>query len=42
MQAFNKIVYKSIPTTWVALFRKCSKAAKIISFNYAISVDIKY
>ena len=29
MQAFNKIVYKSIPTTWLALFRKCSIAAKI-------------
>ena len=29
MQAFNKTAYKPIPTTWLALFRKCSKAAKI-------------
>ena len=27
MQAFKKIAYKSIPTTWVALFRKCNKEA---------------
>ena len=29
MQAFNKTAYKPIPTTWLALFRKCSIAAKI-------------
>ncbi len=37
MQAFNKIVYRPIPTTWLALFRKCSKAAKIISFTLMLA-----
>ena len=42
MQAFNKIVYKSIPTMWLALFRKCSRAAKIaFGIKYFISTEMK-
>ena len=37
----TRLYIKSIPTTWVALFRKCSKAAKI-AFGIKLSNQIVY